>query len=309
MKQHNQPVSEHSKPLHPRNRHREGYDFPQLIKACPELASYVFTNPYETETVDFANPEAVKMLNKALLRAFYDVAFWDLPAGYLCPPVPGRADYIHYAADLLAESNNGVLPRGKSVRILDIGCGANCIYPIIGHREYGWRFTGTDTDPVAVRAARQIVSANKSLAGAVELRQQGNASDIFKGVIMPGETFDLSMCNPPFHASADEARQAAERKWQNLGKGKEGAPVLNFGGQNAELWYPGGEEAFILKMVAQSAQIPGACGWFSTLVSQKNTLSAIYKSLKKVAATEVRTIEMNQGHKSSRVVAWTFPKV
>jgi 23S rRNA (adenine1618-N6)-methyltransferase len=305
MKQ-NDPGKNAHKTLHPRNRHREGYDFPQLIKACPELASFVFTNPYDTESIDFSNPDAVKMLNKALLRTFYGIAFWDLPAGYLCPPVPGRADYIHYIADLLAEGNEGVIPRGKSVRVLDIGVGANCIYPIIGHHEYGWRFVGTDTDPLALRAAKQIASANKSLSGALEIRQQPNASDIFTGILKSGETFDVSICNPPFHASPEEAQASTERKWKNLGKEKTDAPILNFGGQTTELWYPKGEEAFIQIMVSQSAEIPGRCRWFSTLISKKETLPSIYGALKKAQASEVRTIEMNQGQKTSRVVAWTF---
>jgi 23S rRNA (adenine1618-N6)-methyltransferase len=303
MKQHDKPES---KPLHARNRHTEGYDFQRLTEVCPELKPFVFQNQYEKESIDFANPEAVKMLNKALLRTYYGITFWDLPPGYLCPPVPGRADYIHYMADLLAEGNEGHIPRGKSVRVLDIGAGANCIYPIIGHREYGWRFVGTDTDPVAIRAAKHLASANKSLAGAIELRLQPNASDIFRGVVNAGETFDLSICNPPFHSSAAEARNAAGRKWKNLGKEKTDDPVLNFGGQNAELWYPGGEEAFILKMVEQSAERPDACRWFSTLVSKKDTLPSIYHVLKKVQAADVRTIEMSQGQKSGRVVAWRF---
>jgi 23S rRNA (adenine1618-N6)-methyltransferase len=34
---------------------------------------------------------------------------------YLCP-IPGRADYIHYIADLLAESNNGIIPKGHGIQ-------------------------------------------------------------------------------------------------------------------------------------------------------------------------------------------------
>ena len=42
------------------------------------------------------------MLNRAILMHHYGVKSWDIPAGYLCPPIPGRADYIHSVADLLA---------------------------------------------------------------------------------------------------------------------------------------------------------------------------------------------------------------
>ncbi|AIZ62514.1 23S rRNA methyltransferase [Hymenobacter sp. DG25B] len=293
--------------LHPRNRHRNRYDFPQLIQSNPDLAAFVAVNQYQDESIDFANPEAVKALNKALLKHFYGIQHWDIPAGYLTPPIPGRANYIHYLADLLGSSNEGVVPTGKSIRVLDVGVGANCIYPIIGHREYGWKFVGADVDPVAVRMARQIVASNPSLSGAVELRQQSSPNDIFDGIIKPNEVFDLTMCNPPFHGSQAEAEAATRRKEHNLGTGKSTPrPEPNFGGQSNELWYPGGEATFLWRMAEDSARFRTRCFWFTTLVSKKETLPGLYKSLKKLGAAEVRTITMAQGQKISRMVAWTY---
>ncbi|KAA9333259.1 23S rRNA (adenine(1618)-N(6))-methyltransferase RlmF [Hymenobacter busanensis] len=296
--------------LHPRNRHRGRYDFTQLVASVPELAAFVAPTAHGDESIDFADPAAVKTLNRALLKQFYGIDNWDVPAGYLTPPIPGRADYIHYLADLLAESNGGVIPRGRGIRVLDVGVGANTIFPIVGHREYGWRFVGTDTDPVAVRMAKQIVASNRALTGAVDVRLQPVAADIFSGVVKPAEVFDLTLCNPPFHASAAEAEAGNRRKNQNLGHGPAGAPgakpALNFGGQPHELWTPGGEATFLWRMAEESAIIRHNCYWFTTLVSKKETLPGLYKSLKKLQATDVRTISMAQGHKVSRLVAWTF---
>ncbi|MBP8157517.1 MAG: RlmF-related methyltransferase, partial [Flavobacterium sp.] len=98
--------------FHPRNPHRFRYDFDALIKACSELKDFVHINEHQLETIDFSNPEAVKALNKALLISNYDIQNWDIPTNYLCPPIPGRADYIHYIADLLATTNNGIIPEG-----------------------------------------------------------------------------------------------------------------------------------------------------------------------------------------------------
>ncbi|MBO3276295.1 23S rRNA (adenine(1618)-N(6))-methyltransferase RlmF [Pseudomonas schmalbachii] len=294
--------------LHPRNRHQGRYDFPKLIKGSPELARFVILNPYGKESIDFANPEAVKVFNRALLKDFYGIAHWDIPAGYLCPPIPGRADYVHYLADLLAEDNDGEVPRGGAVRVLDIGVGANCIYPLIGHRDYGWRFLGADIDATALASARTIVQSNPLLAGGIELRRQPDPQQIFLGLLEDGECFELSMCNPPFHSSAEEAHSGSRRKWKNLGKQDPSRklPVLNFGGQNNELWCEGGEATFLKRMAAQSAQVPERVLWFSSLVSKAGNLPAFQAALKKAGAREVRCVDMAQGQKQSRFVAWTF---
>lgn len=292
--------------LHSRNRHRERYDFPRLVAACPELGPHVRVNPYGDPSIDFADPRAVKALNRALLATFYGVARWGIPEGYLCPPIPGRADLIHYLADLLASCNGNAIPRSATVRVLDIGVGANAIYPILGHHEYGWSFLGSDIDPGALANARRIVEENPGLAGAVEIRRQAHPPHILEGLLKPGETFDLSLCNPPFHTSAREAREGSERKWRNLGRATKDQPTRNFGGQGGELWCPGGEEAFLLRMIRESATMPTACLWFTSLVSRAENLPPLKRGLKQAGAAETRILPMAQGQKKSRILAWTF---
>lgn len=294
--------------FHPRNRHSERYDFPQLIAASPALAPFVARNKYGDESIDFSDYAAVKALNQALLKQFYGVANWDIPAGYLCPPIPGRADYLHHAADLLAAANGGEVPQGKAVHVLDVGVGANCVYPIVGTREYNWHFVGSDIDPVALKAAKHMVAVNPALAGRIELRQQPLAIDIFEGIVKPREEFDLTVCNPPFHASAEEAAAGSRRKGRSLGYAKTPTPEprLNFGGRNTELWYEGGEEAFVRRMVEQSVPLASRVLWFTSLISKKETLRSIHYFLSKTPALDVRTIELAHGQKVSRLVAWTF---
>jgi 23S rRNA (adenine1618-N6)-methyltransferase len=302
------PLTARGKGLHPRNRHGGRYDFALLIAACPELAACVAPNAYGTESVDFANPDAVRTLNRALLVHAYGIREWNPPSQYLCPPIPGRADYLHYLAELLATSNGGVIPHGEAIRVLDIGVGANCIYPLIGHGEYGWRFVGTDIDRAALACAQKTLDANAGYRDAVELRLQPARNAVFTGVLRDDELFDLSMSNPPFHASIDDARAGSERKWQNLGKAPsdDRAPVLNFGGQSAELCCSGGEEGFIGRMIGESAQVAKHCLWFTTLVSKASSLPAVYRALKTAGVRFSRTIDMTQGQKKSRIVAWSF---
>jgi len=293
--------------MHARNPHRGRYDFKQLVAGTPELAAYVSLNAYGDESIKFADPAAVKALNRALLNQVYGIKQWDVPPQYLCPPIPGRADHLHYLADLLADGNGGVIPHGESIRVLDLGVGANCIYPLIGQREYGWQFVGTDIDAVALANAQGIVDAN-GLSGAITLRLQASPAAIFEGVVKPDEVFDLCMCNPPFHASLAEARSGTQRKWKNLGveSNKKKVPVLNFGGKSMELCCEGGEEAFVCRMVEESARYRGSCMWFTTLISKSASLPGVYRAIKYAGALENTTIEMAQGQKKSRIVAWTF---
>lgn len=292
--------------LHPRNKHRERYDLGALIKSSPELKQHLILNKYDSESIDFSNPASVKALNKALLLHFYEVESWDIPEGFLCPPIPGRSDYIHLIADLLSNGNEDNIPKGEKVTCLDIGTGANCVYPIIGVSEYGWNFIGSDIDPVSVEWSKEILAKNKNLEAKIDIKLQKNPDAIFKGVLKKSQKITVSICNPPFHSSLKKAEAGTLRKLSNL-KGKKVVDVSkNFGGTNNELWCLGGEKRFINNMINESQEYKNNCEWFTTIVSDKDNLKSLYKSLEKVKPTTVKTIAMGQGNKTSRILAWTF---
>ncbi|MBY0412511.1 MAG: RlmF-related methyltransferase, partial [Bdellovibrionales bacterium] len=182
--------------LHPKNLHKSSYDFKSLIKAHPALGTFVKMNKFNNESVDFSDASAVKALNTALLKYFYNISFWDIPKDYLCPPIPGRADYIHHVADLFNDKTN--------LRMLDIGVGANCIYPLIANKAYGWSVVGSDIEKTSLENAEKIVIEN-SLEKVIEIREQKDKNKFFSGIILKDEYFHLTICNPPFHASAAEA--------------------------------------------------------------------------------------------------------
>jgi len=287
------------KHLHPRNRHKEGYNFLELYGSYPELKEFVFINSYGTETIDFANPEAVKAINTALLFKYYNITFWDFPNDNLCPPIPGRVDYIHYLNDLLTSS--GIK---KNISILDIGTGASCIYPLLGNAEYGWQFVGTDIDKKSLDRAGKIIKKNK-LEEFISLKQQKDSTHIFKGILGVNNKFSATMCNPPFYRSQQEAMEANARKLEGLGD-RNDSKTRNFSGKQQELWYKGGEKAFVHTYLYESSMFKTQCFWYTTLVSKKENVQSMYDSLTKLGATEIKTIPMHQGNKVTRVVAWTF---
>ena len=292
--------------LHPRNKNREKYDLEALLTVQPDLEKHIKPNKYGENSVDFANPAAVKLLNKALLHHYYGIENWDFPDENLTPPIPGRADYIHFMADLLVQSNFGTMPEGEKITCLDIGVGASTIYPIIGVAEYDWNFIGSDIDEKSLDSARKIVDENPKLKDKITLRFQKDSHQIFKGIIENEEKIDLTFCNPPFHASNEEAEKGSRRKVQNLVKKQVKKAELNFSGLQSELIYEGGEAAFIHKMMAESKEFSENCYWFSTLVSKQSNLKRIYKTLNDLEAVGLKTIPLGTGNKSSRIIAWTF---
>lgn len=284
--------------MHPKNLHKDSYDFTALVSTNPELSKFVFLNKYGTHTIDFANPDAVLQLNRALLKLHYQVENWSIPENYLCPPIPGRADYVHHLADLLSEEKIK-----QQIIGLDIGVGANAIYPILANRLYGWKMLGTDIEKISVEAAKAIIQANSNLSENIEIRLQPDRGSIFKGIIRENEFYHFTMCNPPFHASEKEANKASARKLENLGLTD--SSKLNFGGQANELWCKGGEALFLKRMIKESSLFRTQVGWFSSLVSKKENLPKIRKQLTKMGA-DFRCIEMEHGNKKSRIIAWRF---
>jgi 23S rRNA (adenine1618-N6)-methyltransferase len=292
--------------LHPRNLHQGRYDLPALSETVPELKEVIFTNAYGQLSLDFANPNAVKLLNKALLLHFYDLVYWDIPEGYLCPPIPGRADYVLHVGDLLARDQNRKVSPGSGIRVLDVGTGANLIYPIVGTSLFGWNFVGTEIEFQALSNAAEIIASNSRLVDKVALRYQADPLAIFHSVIEEGDFFELSICNPPFHESADVARQGSQRKVKNLKGNASAEPILNFGGQATELWTAGGEIGFIGRMIQESVTFQKQVGWFTVLVSKSTHLSYFQGQLEKAGAKSQRVIDMGQGNKRSRILAWSF---
>lgn len=285
--------------MHKRNKHVNGYNFEDLTKCSPSLMPYIYEINYGRYTIDFANPKAVKALNTALLKHHYGIEYWEFPDEHLCPPIPGRVEYIHLLNDLL--SNSGLTTNNT---VLDIGTGATCIYPLLGHAEYDWHFMASEIDKQALNNARKIIDIN-DLKTVIELRFQNDSQSILAGILKPSERITASMCNPPFYKNEAEATESTQRKLKGLKKNGDQL-VRNFSGTSKELWYPGGEKAFLHNYLYQSSLLKTNCFWYTSLVSKKEHVKSMQSSLKKLGATSIKVLELTLGNKVSRVVAWSF---
>jgi len=281
--------------MHPNNTFTEEYPLEELITVNPNLKRYVFTNEYGNKTLPFSDKTAVKELNKALLKHYYKLEFWDIPENNLCPPIPGRLDYLLHVNDLLENKNN--------ISLLDIGTGANLIYPILGTCHFNWNCTASEVDKDSI-ANTSIITAKNPTLNSVKVIHQKYKNSILDHVIQTDDFFDVVVCNPPFFKNAHDAEQKNKRKTQNLNI--KNTDTLNFGGHANELWYKGGEEAFIKKMALESENYKTQVTWFTSLVSQKENLKNIKRAINKTNPTDVRVIDMEQGNKKSRFIAWRF---
>ncbi len=290
--------------MHPQNPYNERYDLKRLVEHSATLKEHIVLNPSGEETIDFSSSGAVYELNRAMLLADYKLTDYQLPTGYLIPPIPGRLDYLLHIKDFLSEKLN--IDTTSKLHGLDIGAGANAIYCILAAQHFNWTMVGTESDAKAVEIARTNIKHTKALEDKVEIRHQENKSFLFKNMIRPEEQFDFTICNPPFHVSREEALRGTRRKLKNLGGAVHKKEfTLNFEGQANELWCNGGEALFIKRLIKESTLYKDQVKVFSSLVAKGDNLPKIEKQLKRAKAN-YHIIPMVHGQKKGRYILWWF---
>lgn len=285
-----------SKNLHPRNKFNKAYNIEQLAKNTPDLRKYIIQVDHDHLSIDFTQPEAVFHLNKALLKTTYGIKGWRVLPKSLVPTVPGRLNYIHYLADLLGGKT------GRGVHILDIGTGSSIIYPILGVKEYGWLFTGSETHVPSLMNGNAILKDNPELAKSIRLRQQNNPKNILKDIILPKEYYDAIICNPPFFKSQEDHEAQVSRKNKNLRISQDANS--NYQGLSTELWTDGGEKKFITQLIYDSFTFKDQIGYCTTLVSNKENIKPLRAILEYHKVEDIQMINMSQGNKINRILAW-----
>lgn len=289
--------------MHPKNRYRYNMpDFQYLVDAYPELAKYTRKKDEDGQvSLNFKDWDACNELVKAQFLHDFGIT-WTVPKPHLVPPIANRLNYLCFIHDIMSlwslKQNSDRL--SYEYKVLDIGCGANLVYPLLGAAYFGWSFVGCDVNTDALHIAAHNRDLNEALAPLIMLRKivrqpcQGNAEKEPKGIIgacLLDDTFDACMCNPPFFSDMKEMGQN---------------PLTDFGGTSDEMVYPGGEECFVSEMIKDSERHKQSVSWFSTMVGKKKTLKLAKKILYSLDSNAIRTYELAQGSTHRWVIAWSF---
>ncbi|KAJ0667876.1 putative 23S rRNA (adenine(1618)-N(6))-methyltransferase [Helianthus annuus] len=294
--------------IHPRNKYSDNPpDFTLLASLYPSFQPYVFYSREGKPKIDWKDFNATRELTRVLLLHDHSITWW-IPDGQLCPTVPNRSNYIHWIEDLLSSD---IIPNyhgdNNIIKGFDIGTGANCIYPLLGASLLGWSFVGSDVTDVALEWAEKNVKNNPQISKLIEIRKvdieeeltNQNTNDggsytgppILLGVVKNNEKFDFCICNPPFFETMDEAGLN---------------PNTSCGGTPAEMVCPGGEQAFISRMIQDSVQLKQSFRWYTSMVGKKSNLKSLISKLREVGVTVVKTTEFVQGQTSRWGIAWSF---
>ena len=273
--------------MHPRNKYKNNKpDFKLLADKYAYLAPFLLRLSNGGYSLDFKNPASNRALTKALLDHDFGVKI-DLPENQLCPTVTSRVNYILWIEDLL--NFNGKSSNKTSVRGIDIGTGASCIYPLLGHAMNQWQFLAIDIDPVSVDFAKRNVASNHwEDSIQIKLSEKGK---MFKFVVPEKESFDFTMCNPPFF-------ETVEQKVPN----PKAALEITAG----ELATDGGEYNFILQMILESFDMKEQVRWFTSLIGRKVTLKKLLITFKDLKITNVHQTTLYQGNTTRWAIAWSF---
>lgn len=288
--------------MHPKNIYRyETPNFRQLVDIFPELKQYTIKANDGHAGLDFRNWDACRELVKVQFTHDFGI-IWTIPRPHLIPPLANRLNYLCFIHDLICLWSPDPKNRPSyEYNILDIGCGANLVYPLLGTSYFGWSFVGCDIQMDALLIAARNRDSNPSVSPRIILKKvarqpsQGDGQSATSGILgsclQDGDMFDACVCNPPFFSNENDMGQN---------------PSTDYGGTHTEMVYQGGEECFVSEMVRDSEKHRASVAWFSTMVGKKKTLKNVKKLLYSLDDTVIRTNELVQGTTHRWVIAWSF---
>ena len=144
-------------------------------------------------------------LTRALLKEDFHIE-WTIPDNHLCPGITGHINYLNEIHELLAVDPD-YSKKESAITGIDVGTGASCIYPLLGHCLYTWKFIATDVDPESIANSQYLIDVNH-LHQSIRCIQRQKESYMFKDLLEKESSVSFTMCNPPFFSSSDEVRKS-----------------------------------------------------------------------------------------------------
>ncbi|CAH8502253.1 unnamed protein product [Schistosoma turkestanicum] len=249
-------------------------------------------------TLDFRIPSHLSALSKALLLNDFGLNV-DFPGDRLIPTVPLRLNYILWLEDLI----KGLQRFSERVKILDIGVGASCIYPLLGSAKNSWQFFGTESDVRNFSLAKENVDKN-NLSKSIKLfhiTENTSSLDVVFGGTENTTYLHAVMANPPFFSDTSDA--VGSNTCRSL---KRPPPKTISSAARHESQTVGGEVYFCIRLIRDSIRYSTRVGVFTIMLGKKSSVSSVRRILHKFKITQISVYEMCQGRIMRWGVAWTF---
>ena len=242
-------------------------DLEELRKEYPELCPYIKENP-TNELIfesDYKDEKLQIRFVQILLSKYYNIPQWHLLPGRLVPHPKLREQYLHWISHLPLNIHSGgdtenEYNHPENIRILEIGTGSNCIFPLLCGKHFKWEIVSTDIDSEALEEAEILLKEN-NIEDIAQLRLQKDPTNIYINIINEGEFFHYAIANPPYYDSMVGIEIATSR-----------LKVM-------EYMTKGGELEFVRGMIRESLGFRANVGWFSTIVGIQEHYDILYREL------------------------------
>ena len=269
-------------------------DFLTLIKEFPELKKYILKQNEDNEgefQFDWSNNELSLLMDKSILNYYFNIKYYDIPKGFLIPPIPSRINYINLINSIITKLIKDI--DIKNIIGIDIGTGANIIYPILGYSIYKWKFICTEINKEAYNNAKLILQKN-NLENNINIIKQNNKDNIFISILNRENKYIFSMCNPPYYNYENEIK-LEDKKRDN---------EYNFD----EIYYKNGEYGFFQRYFEESICYKNNVFLYTILIGKKINAENIYDKLSSYSDI-IKIYNMQKiltGNNVRYIIYWSF---
>lgn len=253
--------------------------------------------------LDFQDPETVKTLSQAILKAEFGLQL-EVPDDRLCPPIPNRWNYvswIHGLIDSTSPDYSAKYDPDRRIQGLDIGTGASAIYTMLCLQSRpAWTMCATDIDKQSFESAARNLAVN-NLMMRTTLLQTTELNPMIPLQGLGVDHLDFTICNPPFFN--DDTEMSASLK----GEGKSWRPNAVCTGAEVEMVCPEGDLGFVTKIVNESLVLKDKVQWYSSMFGKMASAKATIDLLKKHGITNWAVGIVDTSSSTKRwVIAWSF---